>query len=77
MKAMSEKCGWVIPKKERRVLKLLRNHTREYEHEFVSKCPSTPRWKPDLKIRVEFAQEELSAFHPTVHILAKSEVLAA
>ena len=49
MKAISEKCGWVIPKKERRVLKLLRNHTREYEHEFVSKCPSTPRWKPDLK----------------------------
>jgi hypothetical protein len=77
MRATGEKCGWVIPKKERRVLKLLRTHSRECEHEFVSKCPSAPHRKPDLKIRVEFAREELSAFQPIVRIRPKDEALAA
>ena len=77
MKSIGEKCGWVIAKKERRVLKLLRNHIRECDHEFVAKSPSVPRQKPVQRIQVEFAREELSAFQPIVRILPNTDVLAA
>jgi len=74
MKAIGEKCGWVIPRKERRVLKLLRTRTRVRDHEFVTNCPVIARRKPFLRIRVEFGQEELSAFEPPVVIRSKPGV---
>jgi hypothetical protein len=68
MKAIGEKCGWVIPKKERRLLKLLRVHTCECEHEFVAQSPTIPRRKAAMRIHVEFAREEVSAFGPQLHM---------
>jgi hypothetical protein len=73
MKAIGAKCGWVIPSKERRVLKMLRTHTRECEHEFVTKSPSVPGRKSVLRIQVEFAREELSAFQPAVQLQTKTK----
>jgi len=74
MKAIGEKCGWVIPRKERRVLKLLRTHTRACDHEFVANCAPIARRKPFLRIRVEFGAEESSAFEPPVVIKTKPAV---
>ena len=71
MKAIGEKCCWVISRKERRILKLLRMHARERDHDLVAKYPGTPRHQLALKIPVEFAQEHLSAFQPS--ILTKTE----
>ena len=68
MKAIGEKCGWVVPKKERRLLKLLRAHTRECQQAFVAQSPTIPRHKPAGRIHVEFAREELSAFEPQVYM---------
>jgi hypothetical protein len=68
MKAIGQKCGWVIPKNERRVLKLLRTHAREREQEFVTKSPVVPARKQGSTIQVQFAQEELSAFEARVQI---------
>ena len=68
MKAIGDKFGWVFPRKERRVLRLLRAHDRECDHEFVTNCPG----KAPRRIRTEFAKEELSAFQPHVRHLAKS-----
>ncbi len=76
MKVIGEKCGWVIPRRERHVLKLLRYHTREREHDFVSKASSDARGKPAKMISVEFAREELSAFEPAVRIVPQSESFA-
>jgi hypothetical protein len=73
MKAIGQKCGWVIPRKERRVLKLLRVHTRECEHEFVTKSPGVPRRKTVLKIQVKFAREELSDFQVLVQIVTPAD----
>jgi len=71
MKSIGEKCCWVISRKERRILKLLRMHARERDHDLVAKYPGTPRHQLALKIPVEFAQEHLSAFQPS--ILTKTE----
>jgi hypothetical protein len=68
MKAIGQKCGWVIPPKERRVIKLLRVHTRQSEHGLVPKGPGIPRRKPVIKIQVQFAREELSDFEVLVSI---------
>ena len=68
MKKIGQKCGWVIPHKERRVVKLLLMHNRECEHEFVTKSPSIPR-KRAARIKVEFAREELSEFAVLVKIV--------
>lgn len=70
MKKIGQNCGWVIPRKERHVLKLLLMRTREREHEFVTKSPSIPR-KRAVKIQVEFAREELSEFEVSVRIVRK------
>jgi len=75
MKAIGEKCGWVIPRKERRVLKLLRTHTRECEERFVRESPIVAKSKPPLRIVVQFAEEASSAFEPNVEILEESERL--
>src|SRR5690242_3998794 len=75
MKTIGQKCGWVISRKERHVIKLLRVHTCESELEFVTKSASVPRRKP-VKIRVEFAREELSAFEPTLRIIAPTDIAA-
>jgi hypothetical protein len=76
MKTFGEKCGWVIPRKERRVLKLLRTHACELDREFVAQSPSVPRRKARMKIQVEFAPEELSAFHPLVRIVTRPDAKA-
>ncbi|HTL56074.1 MAG TPA: hypothetical protein VL361_10375 [Candidatus Limnocylindrales bacterium] len=76
MKVIGQKCGWVVAQKERRVLKLLRGHTRDCEHDFVTNTPGTPRQMRGAKIQVEFAPEELSGFEPPIYI-AKAEDLAA
>src|SRR5579862_7338151 len=68
MKAIGEKCGWVIPRKERRVLKLLRTHTRECEERFVRESPIVAKSKSPLRIVVQFAEEASSAFEPNVEI---------
>src|SRR5689334_22187663 len=62
MKAIGDKFGWVFPRKENHVLRLLRTHARECEHEFVINCPR----KAPRRIRTQFAKEELSAFQPHV-----------
>jgi hypothetical protein len=46
-------------------------HARERDHDLVAKYPGTPRHQLALKIPVEFAQEHLSAFQPS--ILTKTE----
>ena len=71
MKAIGEKCGWVIPRKEKRVLRLLRTHVRECDHEFVTNCPGVPCRKAPRRMPVEFAEEQLTAFEPHVRVLAK------
>ena len=76
MKVIGEKCGWVVPQKERRVIKLLRVHTCECDHEFVINSPSVPRRKAGLKIHVEFAPEELSAFEPAVQVAPAKDLAA-
>ena len=68
MKKIGRNCGWVIPHKERRVLRLLLMHIRECEHELVTRSPSIPR-KRAAKIQVEFAREELSEFEVLVRIV--------
>ena len=68
MKKIGQNCGWVIPRKERRVLRLLLMRTREYEHEFVTKSPSIPR-KRVARIQVEFTRDELSEFEVSVRIV--------
>jgi len=69
MKVAGEKCGWVIPRKERRVLKLLRAHKRECDLEFVEKSPSLARRRSISRMQVEFAREDLTAFQPLVELL--------
>jgi len=76
MKAVGEKCGWIIHPKERRILKLLRAHTRERDLEFVSQSPNVPRRQRTVRVQAEFGREELSAFQPVVRILSKPEALA-
>ena len=72
MKAIGDKCGWLIPRKERRVLRLLRTHTREGEHEFVTNSSGIPRPKAPIEIRIQvlFAAEDSTAFEPQVRFLA-------
>jgi hypothetical protein len=74
MKTIGEKCGWVIPGKERRVLKLLRTHARDRDREFVTRCQASAK---AVRIRVQFAEEELSAFQPCVRIVSKSKAFPA
>jgi hypothetical protein len=69
VKAIGQKWGWVIPGKERHVLKLLRVHTRECEHEFVAKSRTVRRREPAVRIQVEFAREDLSTFQVPVQIV--------
>ena len=76
MKVIGQKCGWVVPQRERRVIKLLRVHTCECDHEFVINSPTVPRQKPGVKIQVEFAPEEASAFEPSVQVVP-TKALAA
>jgi hypothetical protein len=64
------------PRKERRVLKLLRTHACESDHEFVTQCPSIPPRKAPLRIPVDFAPEESSAFQPTVRIVTRPDAKA-
>ena len=71
MKKIGQMRGWFIPHKERRVFKLLLMHTRECEHEFVTKSPSITR-KRAARIKVEFAREELSEFEVLVQIVIES-----
>jgi hypothetical protein len=73
MKAIGEKCCWVISRKERRILKLLRTHARECDHAFVTNCPAAPRPQRAVKIQVEFAQEHLSAFDPPILVKTKPD----
>jgi hypothetical protein len=72
MKTIGDKCGWLIPRKERRVLRLLRTHTREGEREFVTNSSRIPRPKASSEIRIQvmFAAEDLTAFEPEVRFLA-------
>jgi hypothetical protein len=76
MKAIGEKCGWVISSKERRVLKLLRTYARECDQEFVDKCPSVVRRRVAIKIQVEFANEDRSAFQPAVQFQYNSKPIS-
>lgn len=69
MRKIGQIRGWVVPHKERRVLKLLLMHTREREREFVINSPSVPG-KRAVRIRVEFAPEELSEFEVSVRVVA-------
>ena len=62
MKITGRTCGWIIPGKEKRVLKLLRNHQLECDQDFVARCPRIIRRKSTRSLHVEFAREELSAF---------------
>lgn len=68
MKKIGQIRGWVIPQKERRLLNLLSMHTREREHEFVTKSPGLPR-KRAARIQVEFAREDLSEFEVLIQML--------
>ena len=68
MKKIGQIRGWVVPHKERRVLKLLLMYTRECEHEFVINSPSVPA-KRVVRIKVEFAPEELSEFEVSVQVV--------
>jgi hypothetical protein len=77
MKTIGEKWVWIIPRKERRTLKLLGTHLRERERELVLQCPTASARERSLNIRVEFAREELSEFNPPVRILWKIDTLAA
>jgi hypothetical protein len=70
MKVIGQKFAWIIPWKEKRVLKLLRVRTRECELEFVTKSPGVPPRK--ARIHVQFAPEELSAFEVSVQTRQKS-----
>ena len=76
MKAIGRKCGWVIPKKERRVLALLRTHTCERDYDFVTESSGNPGRKP-IRVKVDFAQEGLSAFEPTIQVVTNPDALAA
>jgi len=72
MRTIGQKCGWVIPRGERRVHKLLRTHTRECDQQFVTQFSVAPGYRRSVRILVQFAQEELSAFQPAVQMLVKS-----
>lgn len=74
MKVIGQKCGWIISRRERQVIKLLRVHTCESDLEFVTKSASGS--KP-VRIRVEFAREELSAFQPKLRIISPTDIPAA
>lgn len=69
MKAIGEKCGWVIDRKERRLLKLLRVHAREFEEDIVRNSSPVPNWEAAVRIKVEFGDEKATEFRPAVQII--------